>query len=105
MLFRLLLGSWVRLIGRAWEASELRLKSFSDLHTLWYIVVREQNLLATQREEARRMGVKEDMRVSMDKVRSVGPAIVTFLRDLTAITVPENDGSHQSCSQRTAVGV
>ncbi|EAU85989.2 hypothetical protein CC1G_03012 [Coprinopsis cinerea okayama7 len=29
-----------------------------DLHTLWYVTLRERNLLATQREEARRMGIK-----------------------------------------------
>ncbi|KAJ3530564.1 hypothetical protein NMY22_g8520 [Coprinellus aureogranulatus] len=44
--------------GRAWKASELRLKSFKDLHTLWYVTLRERNLLATQREEARRAGIK-----------------------------------------------
>jgi large subunit ribosomal protein L47 len=66
------LGSYVCLQGRPWKASELRLKSFKDLHTLWYVAAREQNLLATQKEEVRRLGVSNtDMQVPPDKVRNV----------------------------------
>ncbi|KAF7314452.1 hypothetical protein MKEN_00918000 [Mycena kentingensis (nom. inval.)] len=46
-----------RFDGREWRPSELRLKSFKDLHTLWYVLLRERNLLATQRDEMRRMGL------------------------------------------------
>lgn len=43
--------------GRSWSAEELRQKSFKDLHTLWYILLRERNVLATQREERSRLGI------------------------------------------------
>ncbi|KIO27022.1 hypothetical protein M407DRAFT_243484 [Tulasnella calospora MUT 4182] len=58
--------------GRAWEAVELRRKSFQDLHTLWYVCIRERNLLATQRAEFRRLNIGLDGSTNlMDKDKRV----------------------------------
>ncbi|KAH7099047.1 mitochondrial 39-S ribosomal protein L47 (MRP-L47)-domain-containing protein [Auriculariales sp. MPI-PUGE-AT-0066] len=47
--------------GRSWSAEEIRRKSFADLHTLWYVVLRERNVVATQQREAKRNGLSSEV--------------------------------------------
>lgn len=72
------LDSKGRIFGRAWSSDELRCKSFEDLHRLWFVLMREVNLLATQRAEARRneqrwvsLGRHQKCRLSMARLKGV----------------------------------
>lgn len=68
-----------RRTGRAWRTSELRLKSFNDLHSLWYILIKERNVLLTEKAWCKTNGRywtngpsnMTKVRVSMARVKSV----------------------------------
>jgi hypothetical protein len=46
----------------------LRQKSFEDLHKLWFLLLKERNVLASQKEEARRFQVPFPNYDRVDKV-------------------------------------
>ncbi|KAK1867504.1 hypothetical protein I4F81_010011 [Pyropia yezoensis] len=66
-------------VGRAWRAGELRLKSYADLHALWFVLLRERAVLDTTAEwcrGARRHPVRVasslvKVKKSMARVKSV----------------------------------
>lgn len=68
-----------RRTGRAWRTSELRLKSFNDLHSLWYILIKERNVLLTEKAWCKTNGRywtngssnMTKVRVSMARVKTV----------------------------------
>ncbi|EFP03254.1 hypothetical protein CRE_28472 [Caenorhabditis remanei] len=64
--------------GRSWTEEELRLKSNSDLHKLWYVCLKERNMLITMKKahisRARNMPNPERIdrvQESMDRIEAV----------------------------------
>eukprot|EP00123_Amoebidium_parasiticum_P019372 comp24795_c0_seq1/m.46883 comp24795_c0_seq1/g.46883 ORF comp24795_c0_seq1/g.46883 comp24795_c0_seq1/m.46883 type:complete len:144 (-) comp24795_c0_seq1:17-448(-) len=56
--------------GREWTASELRRKSFEDLHKLWYVLLKERNMLLTMQHDARMHRARIEEPDRMKKVRT-----------------------------------
>ena len=42
--------------GRSWSAEDLRRKSWDDLHKLWYVLLKERNLLLSERDRYKAVG-------------------------------------------------
>eukprot|EP01137_Pigoraptor_chileana_P006072 Opistho-2@50010 len=65
--------------GRSWKASELRGKSNAELHQLWYILLKERNLVMTMQHEARARKAKVPYKPRMVKVKKAMAAIHTVI--------------------------
>ena len=67
--------------GRSWRASELRLKSFDDLHALWFVLLKERNMLETERIKARALSEHMENPSRLRKVRVSMARLKTVLRE------------------------
>ncbi|CAI5470887.1 unnamed protein product [Closterium sp. Yama58-4] len=87
--------------GRGWQAWELRHKSFEDLHALWYVLLKEKNLLYSQKQMLQSQGRRM---VQPHRIRLVKASMCRIKQVLTerALAVEDPDkrcrsyGFHQS---------
>jgi large subunit ribosomal protein L47 len=56
-------------LGRSWKAEELRLKSNEDLHKLWYICVKEKNLLLADQILTKKTQKKDQNKYKLIKLK------------------------------------
>lgn len=60
-------------LGRAWTYQELSVKSFDDLHKLYWVCIKEQNRTLTAEKERRRVRAGYGGLESDERVEAVSP--------------------------------
>ncbi|GJN29784.1 hypothetical protein PR202_gb18104 [Eleusine coracana subsp. coracana] len=74
--------------GRSWKASELRLKSWDDLQKLWYVLLKEKNMLMSQRQ----MLYSENLRFpNPERISKVKKSMCRIKHVLTERAIAEPD--------------
>lgn len=67
--------------GRSWKKDELRIKSNTDLHKLWYILLKEHNMLLTMEQESKDQTKLFPSPERIDKVRESMSNLETVVRE------------------------
>uniref|UniRef100_A0A1I8Q4N9 Large ribosomal subunit protein uL29m n=1 Tax=Stomoxys calcitrans TaxID=35570 RepID=A0A1I8Q4N9_STOCA len=68
-------------VGRAWKLDELRIKSNKELHQLWYILLKERNMLLTMEHECNEQMELFPSPERLDKVKISMKNLETVVRE------------------------
>ncbi|VVC93516.1 unnamed protein product [Leptidea sinapis] len=68
-------------VGRGWKLDELRIKSNTDLHKLWYVLLKERNMLYTMEHECNEQVKLFPNPERIDKVQESMNNIETVVRE------------------------
>jgi len=61
--------------GRSWQVRDLRMKGWHDLHRLWFVLLKERNMLLTYRYQCRKLGERMEGEHRLRKCRQSMSAI------------------------------
>lgn len=67
--------------GRSWTLDELRIKSNQDLHQLWFVLLKEKNMLLTMEHEAKELHRLFPSPERIDKVKESMERLETVVRE------------------------
>jgi len=91
-------------VGRSWRQEELRLKSNEDLHKLWYVLLKERNMLLTM-EEAYNEELKEIPNPErIDKVEESMENLEYVVRERNRAYFELETGRSGECERRIQTG-
>eukprot|EP00462_Mataza_sp_D1_P004841 CAMPEP_0175102462 /NCGR_PEP_ID=MMETSP0086_2-20121207/8459_1 /TAXON_ID=136419 /ORGANISM="Unknown Unknown, Strain D1" /LENGTH=282 /DNA_ID=CAMNT_0016377293 /DNA_START=26 /DNA_END=874 /DNA_ORIENTATION=+ len=91
-------------VGRAWKAAELRLKSFEDLQKLWFVLLKERNMLYTYKMHCARtnqqmLGSERFWKVQLSMAR-IKTVINERSLEFKAVVMPEYTRRRQELNAR-----
>lgn len=79
-------------VGRGWKISELRIRSNTDLHKFWYVLLKEKNMLLTLDQECKRLGLFVPGGTRLHKVEQTMDLVERVVKEReTAINLLENE--------------
>ncbi|KAK0076284.1 hypothetical protein PV325_005625 [Microctonus aethiopoides] len=81
-------------VGRSWKKDELRLKSNEDLHKLWYILLKEKNMLLTMEHECKHKFEYFPNPERIDKVEESMENLETVVRERNKAYYKLETGEH-----------
>lgn len=67
--------------GKAWSSDLLRLKSHEDLTKLWYVLLKEQNLILADNQFKVQLMVQKGPQHRMKKVKQSMARLLTVIRE------------------------
>lgn len=94
------------LSGRAWSIQELRNRSWKDLHSLWWVCVKERNRIATSNLERQRLNAGYGEWESQEREKVVSVSARRLMGQSNVHSLPADQyhpEGYQACSTRAVV--